>query len=131
MSKREIKFRAWDESIEKIVTCGDDRRWGNVTNHYLLRNYPEDVLMQYTGLTDKNGQEIYEGDLVWFRADFVTSERQGEYIGEIYWDESHVGFMLNVAEQDEPYDIYGHTDEFYAKAKVVGSIHETPELLDK
>jgi len=51
---REIKFRAWDKDLHKMynkwtVIPDDDR------SH---------ILMQYTGLKDKNGKEIYEGDIV-------------------------------------------------------------------
>jgi len=65
MKSREIKFRAWHEinknmhppsSMFEITTNGQIYREGfNCTDDY--------ILMQYTGLKDKNGKEIYEGDI--------------------------------------------------------------------
>jgi uncharacterized phage protein (TIGR01671 family) len=68
---REIKFRAWDK-IDKImrqVTCYnlydeyvrlDEDNSGNS----ITRKIDDVILMQFTGLLDKNGKEIYEGDIV-------------------------------------------------------------------
>lgn len=79
-------------------------------------NIGEDIeIMQYTGLSDRNGKEIYEGDVVeWNRELF-----------EVIWD----GFMFNAK------DFYDSSSDYPTIAfsecvfEVVGNIHENPELI--
>ena len=68
---REIKFRVWDNDSKKIYNQDDFiLTFDNVGEDIYLKGNNEIIpfyrykLMQYTGLEDKNGQEIYEGDIL-------------------------------------------------------------------
>ena len=58
---KEIKFRAWDNSGEKAYMLGPYDLKDSIFNHKDIRSLP---LMQFTGLKDKNGKEIYSKDLL-------------------------------------------------------------------
>lgn len=76
----------------------------------------KDTIGQYTGLHDKNGKEIYEGDIV--KGTFYGFPMvEYDYIFQIYWDEKEKGFMANYFEPSE--------------CEVIGNIYENPELLEE
>ena len=82
---REIKFRAWDKNGQVMLQVGD--KYG--TTHPLdCCNYALQgqniTLMQYTGLKDKNGKEIYEGDRVSLAG----------LNGTVVWDNTMARFVL-------------------------------------
>lgn len=119
---REIKFRAWDKRSEKMV----DQQYLNChrSGFFLLRG-DEFEFMQFTGLHDKNGMEIYEGDVVHMDdADGVPhpcevtftdcSWRCDSKDGE--WGEYFKEFVGGVE---------GRAEEL----EIIGNIYETPELL--
>ena len=123
MIMREIKFRAWDS--ESKVMRHDDYclrfKTALVTGKY-GDEFPEMIPLQYTGLKDREGVEIYEGDIVEFDANY-TNKPSGYMNGVMTWDNDSCRFFLKVGERD--YDIAEETDEWHYKRKVVGNIYET------
>lgn len=107
---RPIKFRAWINSRDAFVDVSQHYDIDSEGELYQI-DFKNIILMQFTGLLDKNGKEVYEGDVVKYMDD------EGEEgIQEVeYWDLIG-GFMplLNI-----------HDCEF----EVVGNIYENPELL--
>lgn len=150
---RQPKFRAWDHDDKKIwkVVAISESIWGDCEEAHIkvceFDKSPEaketDVrlsvnydLMQWTGLKDKNGREIYEGDIVNF-VDFDSSgghREDREFTGVIKYQsglyeiwknneseffESDGAFILNHA--------WLQDDDF----EVIGNIYESKELLEK
>ena len=74
-------------------------------------------IMQYTGAQDKNGKEIYEGDIV---------SKQGAYI---LWYEVCGCWAFDFIDSEIPTPIF-HNLDFNNKAEVIGNIHQNPELLE-
>lgn len=127
---REIKFRAWfDEysigewemvyfSLENIIHMidpGDDGiKWSD-----------GDAVMQYTGLKDKNGKEIYEGDVV------APGDGRFKEVNGKQHDFSYVVKFEMFSAGDMGMDSYGfHFNPYWKSIEVIGNIYENPELLD-
>lgn len=115
---REFKFRAWDSIHKRFTTWEDDKY--NVLE-FITRTDGQHVITQYTGLKDKNGKEIYEGDCV------IWAGFRDDVVGEVYFDKG--GFQVRnyyVAYQDIPSDAFG---EGVVTLQVIGNIYENPELI--
>jgi len=122
---REIKFRAWDE-MEKRMIGWHDRVFTKNNNSSLLCEYPLKNIsesyvkyMQYTGLNDKNGKEIYEGDLIKSEDDIVSRIVYDEASFKSVW--IHNDHLVNCI-----------LDNLFIKTLnpiVVGNIYENPELI--
>ena len=126
---REIKFRAWDK-VSKMYYSGDydfhftkswyvqekEKPW----EMNVLVSSTTGILMQYTGLKDKNGKEAYFGDLIklWEDRKVVYEIRWGSIMGRI--------FLHHLDKNGDSGYQYGSDIQ---EGKIVGNIYENPELL--
>lgn len=111
---KEIKFRAWDKACNKMWIPNDgDKVRINLNGSIVVEDCwatENTVLMQYTGIKDKNGKEIYEGDILNHIGTF-----QGNFL-------TVVEDILNIL-----YEISSPG----GKVKVIGNIYENPEIMEK
>lgn len=125
-----FKFRMWDEKHKQIIYPGID--WIIIqdckTPEVLKLNRCAGLmhtLMQCTGMKDKNGKLIYEGDIVKFNFD------NDEIIGVISWcSKFQVGFYVNTTDyfKDKYITDYDFLNE--DEYEVIGNIYENKELLN-
>ena len=121
---REIKFRVWDTSkkyfsVDRMLVFVLEDIIGNPHHREIVRSPDLYPLMQYTGLKDKNGKEIYEGDI--YITDIIR--RIGEKIGV----EMPVSSEKKQIVEWQRCGFSPIEDE--ERIEIIGNIYENPELL--
>lgn len=122
---REIKFRAWFKNENEIKKVAINNIYeGNRTHLHLspmpLSDYRPIELMQYTGLKDKNDQEIYEGDIL-----KEYYEGEPDILVVSFEDGCFMVRQINTPNAD--YTLNGCD---LGNTLVIGNIYENPELLE-
>ncbi len=138
---REIRFRAWDIEEKKmwfdVQGAYDFTNMFNVENipatcfQELLNNHTRYVVMQFTGLLDKSGKEVYEGDICRDKEWGMRSEgiffnlEKGAFYAWWKYDKPKKGQRTDTFSGG-----YFNADQA-SKSEVIGNIYENPELLTK
>ncbi|MCM3567875.1 YopX family protein [Neobacillus mesonae] len=119
---REIKYRAWEKSLKEIIPVHEINFESKMINtKSAWRLFDEIELMQYTGLKDKNGKEIYEGDVL--KGHYYAYGRKRRFIGKVVY--GYHGFWLVGVKQ-----YMGMRQDFSSLYEVIGNSFEKPELLE-
>lgn len=140
-----IKFRAWDNLLNKMlvvykisfdgpvdgvqVHCYLDDRGAEGSTEYA---YDGDglILEQFTGLTDLDGKDIYENDIIHFGSIWCVGDeydpREEEHIGSVKYRQDYASYVVNCNGKIFPLEQVISFDGY----SVQGNVHENPELLE-
>lgn len=114
MNQREIKFRIWGDGQ---MDYSPETYTGWLNDNFTFDGYvkgTEPVVMQFTGLKDKNGKEIYEGDIIREKWGGKGNKNVMKWMGNGFWLERENG------EKYLPNDM-----------EIIGNIYENPDLLQE
>ncbi|GAG96073.1 unnamed protein product [marine sediment metagenome] len=126
---RPIEFRAWDIKRKKMIYYDEDCSSPDMTLNGVLISHDKQSnvsaqykLMQFTGLKDKNGKEIYDSDIL------ITHKGRRPQI--VFWQTDIGQWRTGYAGRKTQFD---KTDTlmFASHFEVIGNIHENPELLER
>lgn len=127
---RELKFRVWSEEDKQYRTDCKLRYLFTSPTGLPSTVYNDEGdrfdIEQYTGLKDKNGEEIYEGDIVEEDIDFNSKMTDGTFRYGVYWDECSLCWALDPIGEE---GIHNELWQTNLSRRVVGNIHENGDLL--
>lgn len=123
------RFRAWDIVYKKMEDV-DILNWDNGKIDFIgdgityIRKPDKIKLMQSTGLTDKNGKEIFEGDIL-----SIETDEENVKVS-VFWDSKHALFMFESKKYNEKEALAELFEDNSYPFKIIGNIYENPELIE-
>ena len=127
------KYRAWDSVEKKVVEhffitdngliCNMEKPTSD-SKLLIPIEKSELILMQSTGLFDKNNTEIFEGDVLAIETD------EGVTNLKVFWDEKHALFMFESKKYNEKDLLAELVEDNTYPFEIIGNIYENPELLE-
>lgn len=119
--QRDIKFRAWIKADKRMEMCISVNPFHVSDCDRLHWKHEEVELMQYTDLKDKNGKEIYEGD--------ILSCGDGKVPTQILWVDDYGGWGAKNLKRNEIHAM----DKYFKRyiSEIIGNIYDNPELLQE
>jgi len=127
---RKIKFRAWRKNKE-IMLDWETIKFNNSNDlfggYFQLFNREEFIPMQFTGLKDKNGKEIYEGDIMFEKGCWTQGNKYYNHEGQF-----HIVKVETLSYGDEfgVIDALGYNKE-YKDMEIIGNIYKNSDLLNQ
>ena len=124
------KYRIWNEIISRLHSVDGlyfDREVAQYKDEVgvsRLIKFQNAILMQSTGLYDKNGKEIFEGDILGVDTDEEIVNLN------IYWDSKHALFMFESKKYNEKDLLAELVEDNTYPFEIIGNIYENPELLE-
>lgn len=138
---REIKFRAYDTHTKTMLPIVDIIKFTKSEDIYITRHgaygvginiqyQPSIKLMQYIGLKDKNGKEIYEGDIVLIEVfNYQEPEWSGEF--EVTYSEDLASYILDDLEDISNFKTINTIKDYYHyEIEIIGNIYENKDVLE-
>jgi uncharacterized phage protein (TIGR01671 family) len=125
---RELKFRAWDKTRIRYDVTGFEHGLKNemdgvfIDGNCFSLSKGKAIVMQYTGLKDENGKEIYEGDIL----EFSNASGMEDGVCVVAWDAESLAWYIENYEADIYTELYNITSP--ANIRIVGNIYENQEL---
>ena len=122
--QRTIKFRVWDKTLNKIH-C-----WSAIENHFTFEELLDDNFfeaMQYTGLKDKNGTEIYDGDYIRYSMRTINGSIY-THVCRVFQHESGTWRIEGYHEDNHSYETKGTVYAAHLICEVIGNVYENQEL---
>ena len=114
-----VRALGYLDEDEKFFIISEDALYYNHGEFDIVKEVRRETVGQYTGLTDKNGKKIFEGDIVKFLHPAFNKSR----IGVISYEMNEMGFVLR---HKGDYSWIAYANKFY---EVIGNIYDTKELL--
>ena len=123
------RYRAWDIVYKKMLDV-DILNWDNGKLDFIgdgityIRKPDKIKLMQSTGLTDKVGREIFEGDIL-----SIETDEENVKV-EVSWDSKHALFAFESKKYNEKGPLAELFEDKSYPVKIIGNIYENPQLLE-